>query len=157
MSRRKPKGRLPDKSFYWIPRRVHQSADFRQLSGNAVKLLCSLAYQFTGNNNGDMTATWSVMHRQHGFKSPSTLHNVRNELLAANLLYVTRQGGRGQCSLYALTWMPIDDCHGKLDCKPTTLPIRKEWNHNEITAPKTKRMKDSTVIKFAERKEQMTR
>ncbi len=157
MSRRKPKGRLPDKSFYWIPRRVHQSADFRQLSGNAVKLLCSLVYQFTGNNNGDLTAAWSVMHLKHGFRSPSTLHNVRNELLAANLIYVTRQGGRGQCSLYALTWMPIVECNGKLDCKPTKPPIRTEWHNKDVTAPKTKLMKDETVIEFAERKEQMQR
>jgi hypothetical protein len=157
MSRRKPKGRLPCKSFYWIPRRVHQSADFRQLSGNAVKLLCSLAYQFTGNNNGDMTAAWSVMRDKHGFRSPRTLNNVRNELLAANLLYVTRQGGRGRCNLYALTWMPIDECHGKLDCKPTTLAVRKEWHLTQVTEPKTKRMKDSTIVEFAERKEQMQR
>ena len=157
MSRRKPKGRLPDKSFYWIPRRVHQSADYRCLSGNAVKLINALAYQFTGNNNGDMTATWSVMRDRHGLRSPETLHNVRNELLAANLIYITRQGGRGQCSLYALTWMPIDECNGKLDCKTTIVPIRKEWNHKEVTAPKSKRMKDETVIKFAQRKEQMNR
>ena len=155
MSRVKAKGRQPQKSFYWIPRLVHRSADYKQLSGYAVKLLNALAYQFTGNNNGDLTATWSVMKKQHGFRSPATLNNVRNELIAANLIYLTHQGGRGMCNLYALTWMPIDECSGKLDCRPTIKPLRTAWHQTQVTTPRTKRMKDTTVVEFAERKERM--
>jgi hypothetical protein len=155
MSRHKSKGRLPDKSFYWIPRRVHQSADYRFLNGYSVKLLNALAYQFTGRNNGDMTMAWTVMSEKHGFKSKGTLNWCRKELLAANLIYLTRQGGLGRCSLYALTWMPIDECNGKLDCKTTNVPIRKEWNHKDVTAKKTKRMKVETIIDFTKRKEKM--
>ena len=157
MSRKKPKGRLPDSNFYWIPRRVHRSADYRQLTGNAVKLLCALAYQFNGYSNGDLCAAWTVMQKQHGFKSPDTLNNVRKELLDANLIYKTRQGGSGRCSLYALTWMPIDECNGKLDSSPTKLPIRKDWNQVKLTAKKVKRMKPDQVINFADRKEEMNR
>ena len=153
MSRKK--GRLPDGSFYWIPRRVHRSADFRHLNPHALKLLVSLAYQFTGANNGDLTAAWTVMSAQHGFKSPDTLNRMRKELLAANLIYQTRQGGRGKCSLYALTWMPIDECGGKLDSTATRLPIRKEWDQKKLTAPKTKRMPKSAVTELAEYRERM--
>ena len=157
MSHRKPKGRPPPKSYYLIPRVVHRSADFRKLSPYALKLLVSVIYQFNGFNNGDLTVAWTVMSKLHGFKSEATLDRCKKELLAANLIYLTRQGGLGRCSLYALTWMPIDDCNGKLDCRPTTRPIRTEWHQEKLTTPKTKLMKKSTVIEFAERKEQLKR
>jgi hypothetical protein len=35
---------------------------------------------------------------------------------------LTRQGGLHQCSLFALSWHPIHDCGGKLECAPTTIP-----------------------------------
>ena len=60
-------------SFYQIPRKVHRCADYRALNGNAVKLLNALTYQFYGNNNGDLTAAWSVMRNKYGFNSPMTL------------------------------------------------------------------------------------
>jgi hypothetical protein len=157
MSRKKRKGRQPSGAWYWIPKQVHRSADFKELSPHALKLLCSLAYQLNGFNNGDLTAAWTVMSEQHGFKSEATLNRCKKELLAANLIYLTRQGGLGRCSLYALTWMPIDDCNGKFDCQPTTMPIRREWHQEKLTTPKTKRMKESTVIEFAQRKEQLKR
>ncbi len=157
MSRNKLKGRKPPNSFYWIPKPVHRSADYRQLSGNAVKLLNALAYQFNGHNNGDLSATWSVMKTQHGFRSPTTLNHVRNELLAANLIYVTRQGGMGMCNLYALTWMPIDKCNGKLDYGPTIKTLRTGWNQTRVTAPRARRMNNTTVVEFAERKRNLQR
>lgn len=156
MSRRQVKGRQPPNSFYWIPRQVHRCADFRELNPYALKLLLSLAFQFNGFNNGDLTTAWTVM-RKHGFKSEATLNTCKKELLAANMIYLTRQGGLGRCNLYALTWMPIDDCNGKFDCRPTTQPIRKEWHTEKLTIPKTKRMKESTIIEFTERKAQRKR
>lgn len=51
---------------------VMQSDDYKNLSGNAVKLLLALCYQFRGHNNGNLTAAWSVMQEQHGFRSPET-------------------------------------------------------------------------------------
>ena len=155
MSRKKAKGRQPSGSFYWIPRKVHRSADFRNLNPHALKLLVSLAFQFNGNNNGDLTAAWTVMSEQHGFRSRDTLNMARKELLASNLIYLTRQGGKGRCSLYALTWIPIDDCGSKLDCKPTKLPMRKEWNQKKLTAPKCKRMTKEVATKLAKHRERM--
>jgi hypothetical protein len=39
--------------------------------------------------------------------------------LAHGFIEQTRQGGKNQCSLYAVTWLAIDECNGKLDVNPT--------------------------------------
>ena len=122
-------------SFYKIPRKVHRCADYRYLNGNAVKLLNALACQFTGHNNGNLTAAWTVMRDQHGFRSPTTLDRARKGLLDANLIKLSRQGGLGRCSLYAVTWLQINPCDGKLDIQPTTLPPRIDWNQQLRSEP----------------------
>jgi len=43
-------------------------------------------------------------------------------LMDAELVMLTRQGGRNLCSLYAFTWLPINECGGKLDVAETTTP-----------------------------------
>ena len=118
------------RSFAGIPRIVIESEDYRSLSGNAVKLLLALAYQFRGKNNGDLTMAWSVMKEKHGFKSPVTVDQARKQLLKANLIMQTRAGmfqnPGGRCALYAITWQAIDECKGKyLDVKPTRLAPRR--------------------------------
>ena len=123
------------------------------LSGNAVKLLNAMAYQDNGHNNGDFTVTWSVMHEQHGFRSRETLNNSRKELLAANLIHLTRQGDKSRCGLYAVTWNAIDECDGKLDCSPTKVPIRSTWDNKKLSAEKPKRMDEKKILYFAELKE----
>ena len=98
-----------------------QTDDYKNLGGSAVKLLLALAYQYRGNNNGDLTAAFTVMRDQFGFRSPVTLARAIKALLGANLIKQTRihqfmNPGR-KCALYALTWQPIDECDGKLDCR----------------------------------------
>lgn len=116
-------------SFYQMPRKVHQSFDYRHLSGNAVKLLNALNCQFRGNNNGDLTAAFSVMQKQHGFNSKQTLQRVLNELMKAYLVVKSRQGGLGRCCLYALTWHSVNECIGKsLEIRPTKMPLRNQWH-----------------------------
>ena len=87
---------------------VMRSADYRNLKGNAVKLLNALVFQYNGNNNGDLTAAWSVMHKQHGFSSKGTLQRALQQLVNADLITKTResffQNPNNQCALYALTW-----------------------------------------------------
>ena len=134
-------------SFYKIPRKVHRSADFRHLSSHAKALLISLVYQFYGNNNGDLTAAWTVMRDQHGFRSPTTLDRARKGLLDANLIKLSRQGGLGRCSLYAVTWLQINPCNGKLDIQPTTLPPRTDWNQQQRSEPaRAKHRKSADVV-----------
>lgn len=124
------KSRPPANSFAGIPRIVMQSDDYKNLSGNSVKLLLALSYQYRGFNNGDLTAAWSVLHDQFGFSSRHTIKRALNELQAAGMIIQTRtpkfMNPGGQCGLYALTWKPIDDCPGKrLEAKPTRTPPRK--------------------------------
>jgi hypothetical protein len=108
---------------------VMQSDDYRNLSGNAVKLLMALCYQYRGHSNGNLHAAWSVMKEQFGFRSPDTLHRAKEELINAGMIVQTRTpkflNPGGQCSLFALTWHNIDDCPGRrLEIQPTTRPFR---------------------------------
>ena len=45
-----------------------------------------------------------------------------DELLQAGMIELTRQGGLHCPNLYAVTWIGIDDCSGKLDVKPNPAP-----------------------------------
>ena len=130
MAHRRKVSSLPARSFAGIPRIVMESDDFKNLSGNSVKLLLSLAYQYNGKNNGDLTTAWSVMSEKHGFKSPGVLDRAKKQLLKKNLIMQTRPGyfqnPGGRCALYAVTWLSIDECKSKcLEVKPTTVPPRK--------------------------------
>ena len=134
-------------SFYQIPRKVHRSADFRCLSASAKALLISLIYQFRGHNNGDLTAAWTVMRDQHGFRSPTTVNRARKDLLDANLIIQSRQGGLGKCSLYAVTWLKINPCDGKLDIQSTALPSRAGWDQHRRTELRIeKHLKSTNVV-----------
>src|SRR5690554_388039 len=116
--------------FAGIPDVVIESDSFRELSANAVRLLLLFAYQYRGNNNGDLSAPLSFTENW-GILSSATLSKTLKELQAANLILKTRDPTRnrssphGQCALYALTWQSIDECKGKHDCNPTRTPPRK--------------------------------
>ncbi len=112
--------------FISIPFVVLKSEDYRNLKPYAAKLLNLMLMQFNGNNNGDLSAAWSTMS-EYGFKSKGTLNRSINALLDAGLIIRTResyfQHPNNQCRLYAVTWKPIDDCHGKrLDVRAMVQP-----------------------------------
>jgi hypothetical protein len=116
-------------SFAGIPRIVMESDSYQSLSGGGVKLLLEFAYQFKGHNNGDLTTAWSVLSKR-GWRSKDAIKRARDELLQAGLIIVTRSAALanpgGKCALYAVTWLPIDDCPKKsLEVKPTTTPYRQ--------------------------------
>jgi len=110
------------RGFAGIPRVVMDTDDFKGLSGGAVKALLWLVYQYNGKNNGDLSATES-MAKSWGIASPQTLSRALKALQEVNLVVKTREGmflnPGGKCTLYALTWRPINVCNGKLDCEPT--------------------------------------
>lgn len=115
--------------FAGIPRIVLESPDFRGLSHPAKTLLLVLAYKYRGKNNGDLSASFTQM-RTWGFGSKTTLAKALTELLRANLIVRTREGRfcnpGGHCALYALTWLPINECPGKrIEVAPTITPPRK--------------------------------
>ena len=108
---------------------VMQTDDYKNLSGNAVKLLLALCYQYRGHSNGNLTAAWSIMHEQFGFRSQDTLNRAKQQLLDADLIRQSRTpkflNPGGQCGLYALTWHKVDDCPGRrLEIQPTIKALR---------------------------------
>ena len=113
-------------SFAGIPRIVMECPDYTNLSSNAIRLLVELAYSYKGGNNGDLCPAWTLM-KERGFRSKATLTRVIKELVAAEMIMLTRQGQfiRNKAGLYALTWASIDECAGKqLDESPTRTPPR---------------------------------
>lgn len=114
-------GRREAGRFVALPHAVLESDAYRGLSAYARALLVDLALQFSGSNNGDLCATFSLM-RQRGWTSAGTVHRALVELCDAGLLFQTRQGGRHWPSLYAVTWLAIDECENKLDVPATATP-----------------------------------
>lgn len=113
-------------SFAGIPRVVMECPDYVNLSGSAIRLLNEMACQFKGGNNGDLCPAWTLM-KERGFRSKATLTRAIKELVAAEMIMLTRQGQfiRNKAGLYALTWAPINECSGKyLDESPTRTPPR---------------------------------
>ncbi len=122
------KGRREKGRFIAIPAPVLESDEYAQLSPAAVKLMVDLNTQFKGHNNGDLSATWSMM-KKRGWKSSATLFRALTELLEKGWIVKTRQGGRHKPNLFALSYLAIDDCAGKLDIKPTAAPPGT-WKNN---------------------------
>lgn len=102
------------------------------VSPRARDLLTCLASQYNaGNsNNGDLCAAQSVMAK-YGVWTDSTRKRAIKQLEDAELIIKTRQGHKRRCSLYALSWLPIDECPGKdLEIGPTRKPYKNyksEW------------------------------
>ena len=59
-------------------------------------------------NNGDLSAPLNKAKETFGLSKPG-LKKALDELSEADFLEVTRQGGKNQCSLYALTCFPLND------------------------------------------------
>ena len=117
-SRRKITGRVESGGYFKLPHAVMESANYRALSPHARMLLNDLGLQFRGANNGDLSAAWKIM-QPRGWRSRDTLGRALAELLHYGLIEKTRQGGLNHCSLYALTWLAIDECRNKLDVSAT--------------------------------------
>jgi hypothetical protein len=103
---------------------VHEyfrSAEYARLSPRAVKALVDLYTQFRGGNNGDLCAAWKIM-APLGWSSKDQLAKALQELLDAGWILITRMGGKRVARLYAVTWLGIDYCDGKLDVKPNPVP-----------------------------------
>lgn len=116
----KPTGR-----FLRLPAALLNCPKFRALSPIGVKLLVDLGGLYNGNNNGDLSAAWKVMQPK-GWKSESTLHKAKKELIAAGFIAETRKGRLPNlCSLYGITWQPLNP-NPKLEVTPYGFPVG-EW------------------------------
>lgn len=112
----KAKGR-----FVGFPWHIAHSPEIDLLAPIEIKLLFQLFRQYNGKNNGDFSCTWSEM-KKRGWRSPTTLNKARLGLIEKGWIEETRKGYTGWCSLYAVTWLAIDECNGKLNCQPTRTP-----------------------------------
>ena len=137
-SRQRSKGRKTSGTFTLLPHMVMDAPAFVNRGPSALKLLLDLSRQLNGKNNGGLIATFSKM-KERGWRSTSTLEAAKKELLAAGLIEQTRQGGLAQGarvpSLYAVTWLPIDEISDKagnniLDVSPTRVASGKWRNEN---------------------------
>ena len=131
--RLKAKGRKIQGAFLAIPRDVLTSPAFLSLSLKSRALLLDLGVQYRGNNNGDLAAPWSYM-RVRGWKSRQTVDRALLELLAVGLIEKTKQGGLHCPNLYALGWLPIDECRGKLDVT-STVAAPNRWRNSPRAQP----------------------
>ena len=94
--------------FVGIPLSAYSSPLFIALSPWAIKLLVDLGAQYNGRNNGDLAAAWKLM-QPRGWNSETTLNRCRKELIEAGFIIEMRKGRRpNTCSLYALTWRPLN-------------------------------------------------
>ena len=96
--------------FSGIPNSVVESNTFKSLSGNAVKLLVILAYQYNSHNNGDLVITPSVIS---SWLNKNTMDRAKKELYKKGFIVINAYGGLGPNwyklpSLYAITWQPIN-------------------------------------------------
>lgn len=108
MGRAKFKGHKLNEPFVPIYRSVFEAPDFYGLSSFAAKLLLELISQYKGDNNGNLTAAWSLL-KERGWRSKVTLWRAKMELIEAGFVYVTRKGRLpNTCELLALTWFPLD-------------------------------------------------
>lgn len=106
--RGKHRGRRADATFLRLPHYLITSPEWRALSGNAVKFLIDLAAEYNGRNNGDLALTRRKAMEQ-GWRSGGTRDRAAEEAVEAGFALVTRNGYKGTCTLYAITWEPIND------------------------------------------------
>lgn len=116
-----------------LPFVVLRSQSFARLTPYAAKLFLDMLAQYRGNNNGDLSARWSLM-KQRGWRSPSTLNKAKRELIAKEWILIARMGGmNNRPHLYALTCYAIDECNGKLDIGATHSPPSVWKRHEPIS------------------------
>ena len=143
MKRSKVKGRSEGGSFAALPHACLRHENFTALSPYAVKLLIDLYVSYNGKNNGDLCCTWSLM-KKRGWRSESTLNNARKELLYYGWIVCSRQGGKNQASLYAVTFRSIDECKGKLDIKESVTSLGYWKEEQKLTWKEWKKIKNAS-------------
>jgi hypothetical protein len=88
-----------------IEKRVIDSPAFASLTHSAVRVLLLLARNSEKEKNGRVWLSPDTAEI-HGVER-KTLYRALWELRTLGLIHQTRRGGNGQCSMYALTWLPL--------------------------------------------------
>lgn len=119
------------KTFTAVQRAATACANYSKLTVEGKALLLDAASLFNGKNNGDISLTYKKMHPKGWSKRK--LEHARKELEHYGFINVTRQGGRNTPTLYALAWINVQPCGGKLQAPSTSeasatyLVEREKW------------------------------
>ena len=107
-----------------------------ELSPHGAKLLLDVLAMLGPNatRNGDISLTPKLM-AVRGWSSRSTLNAAVKELEEHGLLVRTRQGGRLDCTLFALTLFPIDCDVRKLDPHAVGSFTSRDFEGAGLSAP----------------------
>lgn len=130
--RARHKGRKNHGSYSAWPHACAEHENFAQLSTTARALLFEFLGQYRGNNNGDLCCAFSLLKRR-GWKSRDTIERARTELEKFGWIVRSRQGGRNAPNLYALTFIDIHECGGKLEIKAG--PPLGTWKQKQFDMP----------------------
>lgn len=131
--RKRYTGRKSTQPFVMLLLAIFGSQQYALLSPRAVKCLIDIYCQYRGANNGDLSTAWKIMQRM-GWASKDQLQKAVKELLDAQWIEITRQGGRHLSTLYAVTFKPVDECGGKLDVQATTVATNA-WSRSDNVVP----------------------
>ena len=98
---------------FMVPYTLLRHSNLIRLSPHACKLLLDLSRQYTGYNNGYLSAAMAIMERV-GWRSEATIRDAVAELEHFRIITRTRQGGRNRCNLFGFTFRRIDEKPDKL-------------------------------------------
>lgn len=130
MTWKRAKDKRDGRQFVAMPMVVLESPGYRAASHTARSLLLDIAMQYTGSNNGRLTASAKYLQGK-GWTSNDTIVRARRELLECGLLIETRKGARpNKAAWYALTWHDLDQTSG-LDLDP------KQYRRGDYMRPET--------------------
>lgn len=113
-------------TFLQLHHYVINSSQWAALKGNELKMLIEIAAQYNGSNNGDLSYPRSK-YALRGWSGSDVAHRALTALKEKGWLLVTRPGGRTGCTLYAVTFFPMDESTKHPCCgerKPSHL-----WKH----------------------------
>lgn len=115
---------LNGNSFTPLRHDVINSPEFLALSLSAKVVLIILLAKYNGYNNGDLSAPQNRANEIFGISS-RTLKTALDELIEQNFLIITRQGGKNQSALYAITFIKLNTIfkNGIVISKETIRPL----------------------------------
>ena len=94
--------------FIALPLVVLDSPGYRLASYPARAMLVDIAMQYSGGNNGKLTACAKYLHPK-GWNSNATIHRAVRDLIDCRLLIETRKGARpNRAAWFALSWLALD-------------------------------------------------
>lgn len=127
MAKRKYKEAVNYSPGHWVrvPTEMQESPNWLNMSDRGKALFFTMFCQFKGQNNGDLCAAYALL-KGKGWPSKSKLMAARQELEHYGFIEVTRQGGKNKVpTLYALTFINVHKCWGKLNVPATDYPSDK--------------------------------